>query len=415
MGTGKKVGIVAAVGCGLFMLGGVAAVLCLVGGEVFDDLVDAFSPSSRCVVTVQGPAGARPLAPAPGADQAAPAADPPAAPAVAQAAQAPAARPAQPAPAGARPRPAPPAKIVKNPARAVSLRPFANAMFSMQVPQGWVVGAGNSDHAHYTFMAYDPKKPDYKIFFNMKTEGYFKTPAMKNFYAKNYGSSPLARLPVLAPQTTDAFYRVFTQAFALDQGKLPFRVPVINDFAPVQRLGNNATGGAIVRAVYRGERGQAVEGVFTATIKEVAIPPVVFLVVYNAAFFTAPEGELLEWMPVLNRCLGSIKFTPDFVSGYYREQGQVARNAQALQAICGQISDIVASGWNARQKTYDILSQKRSDATMGWERVRDVETGEIYKATIGFSDTPVGRDRYEPITGDMYLLPTAGYIEKKGN
>ena len=305
----------------------------------------------------------------------------------------------------------PKVNIQKNSAKSVEYQSFDNGLFSMKIPKGWVVGTGKSDHIHYTFMVYNPQNPDYKIFFNMKTEGYLKTQQMKNFYSRYYPTAPMAKLPVINPQTTEAFYKVFTQAYNLDQNRFPFKVPVIKNFTSVQNLGKNATGGAIVRATYQNENGKKAEGVFTATIKEFAMPPVVLLIVYNTVFFTAPENELVNWMPVLNYCLSTIKFSDNFVSAYYKEQGQVVKNAQALQAICNQTSDIITSGWNARQKTYDILSQKRSDATMGYERVIDTDTGEIYKATNGFTDHD-WHGKYEPITDDMYNLPVAGYIEK---
>lgn len=246
----------------------------------------------------------------------------------------------------------------------------------------------------------------------MKTEGYCKTPQMRSFYAKYYPSAQMAKLPAINPQTTDAFYRAYTQSFNLSQSLLPFKVPVIKNFKPVQTLGKNTTGGSIVRAVYQDEKGKQMEGIFTVTLKEVAVPPVVLLNAYNTIFFTAPAGELIDWMPILNKCVGSINFSDTFINGYYREQGQVVANARAVQAICNQTSDIITSGWNERQKTYDILSQKRSDATMGYERVVDTDTGEIYKATNGFTDHD-WHGKYEPITDDMYNLPTAGYIEKQ--
>lgn len=305
----------------------------------------------------------------------------------------------------------PKANITKNKTQTMTYQTYDNGLFSMKIPKGWVVGGSKSDYIHYTFMAYDPQNPDYKIFFNMKTEGYLKTQNMKNFYKRYYPNAPFAILPVINPQTTEAFYKIYTQAFNLNQNLLAFKVPVIKNFKPVQNLGKNVTGGSIVRAVYQNEQGKNVEGVFTATIKEVAIPPVVVLNVYNTIFFTVPEGELVDWMPILNYSVSTIKFSNQFINGYYREQGQVVQNANAIQAICNQTSDIITSGWNERQKTYDILSQKRSDATMGYERVRDTDTGEIYKATVGFSDHD-WHGKYEPITDDMYNLPTAGYIEK---
>ena len=59
------------------------------------------------------------------------------------------------------------------------------------------------------------------------------------------------------------------------------------------------------------------------------------------------------------------------------------------------------------------MSQKQSDATLGYERVYDTETGEIYKATNGFTDVYDGK-RYKAVTDDnMYAKPISGYIEKQ--
>lgn len=59
------------------------------------------------------------------------------------------------------------------------------------------------------------------------------------------------------------------------------------------------------------------------------------------------------------------------------------------------------------------MSQKQSDATFGYERVYDTETGEIYKATTGFTDVYDGK-RYKEVTDDnMYAVPISGYIEKQ--
>ena len=306
----------------------------------------------------------------------------------------------------------PKVNITKSKAKMVQFQNYDNGLFSMKIPRGWVVGVAKSDFIHYTFMVYDPINPDYKIFFNMKTEGYLKTQKMKAFYKRYYPSAPFAKLPVISPQTTGGFYKVFTTVFTMNQKLLPFKAPVIKNFTPIQTLGKNMTGGSIVRATYQNEHGKNAEGVFTATIKEFAMPPVVILNVYNTIFFTTPEGELVEWMPVLNYCVSTIKFSDNFINNYYRQEGQMVQNAKALQSICNQTSDIITSGWNARQKTYDILSQKRSDATMGYERVQDTDTGEIYKATVGFSDHD-WHGKFEPITDDMYNLPTAGYIEKQ--
>lgn len=72
------------------------------------------------------------------------------------------------------------------------------------------------------------------------------------------------------------------------------------------------------------------------------------------------------------------------------------------------------SSWENRNRSQDIISQKQSDATLGYERVYDTETNEVYKAPNGFSDAYDGK-RYLPVTDDnMYTQPVTGYIEKVG-
>ena len=87
------------------------------------------------------------------------------------------------------------------------------------------------------------------------------------------------------------------------------------------------------------------------------------------------------------------------------------KNFQEIRAIGNEISDGIMDSWNKRNKSFDIMSQKQSDAILGYERVYDTETNEIYKAYNGFTDEYDGK-RYKPITDDMYLKKTSGLIEK---
>ena len=86
-------------------------------------------------------------------------------------------------------------------------------------------------------------------------------------------------------------------------------------------------------------------------------------------------------------------------------------NFQSIRSIGNQISDGIMDSWEKRSNSYDIMSQKQSDATLGYERVYDTETGDIYKAYNGFTDDYDG-ERYKSITEDMYTKKTSGYIEK---
>ena len=71
---------------------------------------------------------------------------------------------------------------------------------------------------------------------------------------------------------------------------------------------------------------------------------------------------------------------------------------------------MIMDTWEKSSRSSDILSQKRSDATLGYERVYDTETGEYLKAENGFTDWYDGR-RYVAADSDAaYLSPISGTI-----
>ena len=133
--------------------------------------------------------------------------------------------------------------------------------------------------------------------------------------------------------------------------------------------------------------------------------------VYDTIFITTPKDEFIDWQDTLNTICASFNFTNSFISGFYNEQDAVMKNFQQVREIGNQISDGIMNSWNKRNTSFDIMSQKQSDATLGYERVYDTETNEIYKAYNGFTDDYDG-ERYKPVTDDMYSKKTSGYIEK---
>jgi hypothetical protein len=126
---------------------------------------------------------------------------------------------------------------------------------------------------------------------------------------------------------------------------------------------------------------------------------------------TAPDAEFNDWQGILDHCLGSLQFSDTFMSNFYNAEAQLVSTIQANQKVYDSISDMIMDSWEKRNNSYDIISQKQSDATLGYERVYDTQTGEVYKAYNGFTDDYTG-DRYQSITDDMYTAPISGYIER---
>ncbi len=186
----------------------------------------------------------------------------------------------------------------------------------------------------------------------------------------------------------------------------------MNGFEMIEKIGTNMTGGDVIRGTFTDSMGRKTDGLFSASMYPVSLYYVTAYYVYDTVYVTAPENEFIEWESALTECVGSIQFTQKFEDGFYGQEEILARSIKANSQIYNSISDTITQGWNERQSTYDIISQKQSDATLGYERVYDTETNEIYRAYNGFTDDYKG-DRYKTVTDNMYNQPIYGYIEKK--
>ena len=310
-------------------------------------------------------------------------------------------------------------KIVLN--DEIKFTDFDNGLVKLKIPEGWKVDT-LGDYIHYTIKAYNPEKPIYQFFINLKTEGYNKSEDAKRWQQKYYPDSMFAKTSVIEDKTTEGFYKIFNDLGTLNNTST-FTFPTLTDFTVSENLGKGSLGGDMLRATFKDANGNEGEGIFTAYVYD-AGPyyvyeniisgkqiDIYFLNVYDAIFISAPKDELINWEESLNTIASSLEFTDSFISGFNQEQDAVMNNFQSIRSIGNQISDGIMDSWGKRSNSYDIMSQKQSDATLGYERVYDTETGDIYKAYNGFTDDYDG-ERYKSITEDMYTKKTSGYIEK---
>ena len=312
-------------------------------------------------------------------------------------------------------------KIVANEVSKIELEEYKTDLFSINKPKGWKVET-IGDYIHYTIRIYDPENPTYQFFFNMKTEGYNKSEDAKKWQQTYYPNSIFAKTSVIATKDTEGFYKIFNDLGILNNTST-FTFPTLSNFTVSENLGKGSLGGDMLRATFKDSNGKEGEGIFTAYVYDVGTYYVYeniisgkqidiqYLNVYDAIFITTPKGELVDWQDILNSVASSLVFTDTFINGFNNQQDAVMKNFQQIRAIGNQISDGIMDSWNKRNKSFDIISQKQSDATLGYERVYDTETGDIYKAYNGFTDEYNG-NRYKPITDDMYIKKTSGYIEK---
>lgn len=312
-------------------------------------------------------------------------------------------------------------KIVESKNKTIKYTEYNNGLFSVKLPEGWKVDT-IGDNIHYTIKVYDPQNSSYQFFFNMKTEGYNKSHAAKTFQQKYYPDQIFAKNPVIEEKTTEGFYKIFNEMGQINNNAT-FKFPTLTDFKTIANIGTSPIGGDILRAEFKDEKGNNAQGIFTSYVYD-AGPyyvyedvfsgnkiDIYYLSVYNTLFITAPSDEFINWEEPLNTIASSLEFTDTFINGFYNQQDSVMKNFQNVRSICNQMSDTIMSSWENRNKSFDIMSQKQSDSILGYERVYDTQTGDVYKAYNGFTDDYYG-DRYKLISDDMYTKSIDGYIEK---
>ena len=312
--------------------------------------------------------------------------------------------------------------IKESKTKTIKFTDFDNGLVKMKIPEGWKVDT-LGDYIHYTIKAYDPNNSTYQFFFNMKTEGYNKSEDAKRWQQTYYPNNMFAKTSVIATKDTEGFYKIFNDLGTLNNTST-FTFPTLTNFTVSDNLGKGSLGGDMLRATFKDANGKEGEGIFTAYVydagpyyvyenivsgKQIDIQ---YLNVYDAIFITTPKDEFIDWQDTLNTICSSLEFTDTFINGFNNQQDAVMKNFQQIRAIGNQISDGIMDSWNKRNTSSDIMSQKQSDATLGYERVYDTETNEIYKAYNGFTDDYDGK-RYKAITDDMYTKQTSGYIEKR--
>lgn len=318
-------------------------------------------------------------------------------------------------------------KVVKNETSQISYDDFNNGLVSLKIPKGWKVDVAPADYIHYSFKVYNPQNKDYMFLFSLKLEGFLKSEKARSTYEKYYPDAIFSKLAAVDPQTTEGFYKVWNQNAKLsNETELNMEYfPYLNEFKVIQNIGKAPLGGDILRANFKNSKNELMQGVFTANVKSIGtyyINTDIFnlfsekvdvspLNVYSTIMMTAPDAEFNNWQEILDYCLGTITFSDNFIKGFNNQETTISSTIQANQKVYNQTSDMIMDSWEKRNNSYDIISQKQSDATLGYERVYDTETGEIYKAYNGFTDDYSG-NRYKSITDDMYTSAVSGYIEK---
>ena len=331
-------------------------------------------------------------------------------------------------------------KITQTAAGSVQTEKYETADFSITIPKGWTVTTGGINMYH-SIRVYDPNEPMNQMFILLKADFLLHSQEGKEAWQQNYNlgntqAELFSKAAVLSNPSTEGFYQMFSQytnfVTQVEPTYAGYTFPILDGFTVIDRfdstssLKSRAIGDELLRATFTAN-GKEGEGMFAASVVDfgsfmISGGDVVnyqlqtvdggYYMAYNIMAITAAKDTFIEWENVLADCMKTLEYSDSFVNATNQASDDQVARAMQISEYCNQVLDGIMSSWENRNKSQDIMSQKQSDATLGYERVYDTETGEIYKATNGFTDVYDGK-RYQPVTDDnMYTQPISGYIEK---
>jgi len=294
-------------------------------------------------------------------------------------------------------------------------------VFSVSIPKGWQITSAG-DGATLSFYAWDPAQPLRKIFYFGAVGPLYMSVQQKQidlYYMQN-GGYPVGwiEMPVIQPFEAQLFFQQFS---AISQTEVARNFiqpcPVLQQFTPIsiqpQPSQLNPGQSQLIRALFV-ENGSVAEGLFQATM----IPFMAFMngpgggngYACLVMGISAPKQEFAALEPTLSKALGSYSVNPSYAQDYMMRQKDVFGGIMKAGQTLREASDIITDGWEKRQQIYDVLSEKRSDAILGKERLYDPDTNEVFEFENGFYDQyrlnpgAYRHDNLQPIPDNNYQL-----------
>lgn len=300
--------------------------------------------------------------------------------------------------------------------------PLANydgGVYTIQIPASWnIYTAGQC--GELAFVARDRENRLNQVFFFGSIGPVYMSQEQKqiDWNYMNMGGYPVGwiEMPVINPLTPENFMLHFSDIAStrIAQQFMP-QVPRFENFKAIsitQRPSMIQDGKTeMIRALFT-KQAKVGEGMFLCT----AAPFMPFTggpgggngYGFMVSGVTAAKRQFPQIVSILVKSIGSFKVNPAYVNQCIQASNatfqQVMRSSQTLQ----ETSDLIMKGWQNRNKTHDIMAEKRSDAILGFERVYDPDTKETYQINPQFWEGyKLNQQRFR--MNNLQLLPDNNY------
>ena len=301
------------------------------------------------------------------------------------------------------------------PVPALNLEDYDGGFFSIKKPVGWnIITAGSC--STFAFCIRDKEHPANQIFYFNELGPVYLAEEQKTV-DKNYmdmgGSLPSwFEMPVVNPLTPENYLSSFELiADTSNAKKFMQGFPELRDIEIISMVEEKSPipGGQTktIRALFR-QNGELGEGLFYITVAPLI--PLTGLAWGGTGFgyvitgITSVKSDFDYFQETLTQSLRSLNISQAYIDNCLNQQQQQLQGILKAGKTLSETSDIIMDVWESRNRSDDIISEKRSDAILGNERVYNPDTGNVYEVPLGFyDDYNLHREQYN--MDNLQLLP----------
>ncbi|MDD5417687.1 MAG: hypothetical protein PHW96_02245 [Candidatus Nanoarchaeia archaeon] len=293
----------------------------------------------------------------------------------------------------------------------VEFEEWTDGSVSLMVPKGWSTTA-YGECATKSFVVFNPNNTINQVFYFSEAGPVYTSQEQKDFdeYYMSIGGYPLFYIdsPVVVPFTSENFLNHFKElAEAYVMSTIAPGAPKMENFEIISsenspsKILSNADEAKIIRAIFE-QDGIYGEGLFYIEIYNFEYPNLGYAMTFIGV--TYELGGLRTHEPMLMQVIYNYTIKDTYVSSCLHQQAQALSGALKAGQTLSESSDIIMDAWNSRNRVDDILSEKRSDAVLGYGRVYNPDTGEVYQVSTGFYDNyDLNREYYN--LNNLQVLP----------
>jgi len=274
----------------------------------------------------------------------------------------------------------------------LQLDPWTDEAVSLNIPSGWSVYTGG-ECATKSILARDPSAELKQVFYFSEAGPVYASQQRKqedqdNYLALGGYKLPYLDSPLVSPLTAENFLNNFGALSSMPFFQQAFpQVPIMTNvkIISIEQIIDKptyATDGKLVRAEFQ-QSGKFGEGYFYIITVEDSIG-----LGYGVMFIgiTAPVGLLDLIVPSLKKSLESYTISQEYTVACIQAQNKAVAGILEAGKILNESSDTIMDVWENKLESEQRMSEKGSDAILGYSRLYNPDTDEVYEVTPEFYD-----------------------------